>query len=477
MVKSSSNNNYNNNGRYKVEERGGNFDRHRNRNVLDHQQHRRHHHASHSTAGSGAAHCKNRSKNRSSSKSDEIYENPLNLPQNVSPSILDFFHRIGQRLHNRHRSGDLPFDTNNNDDVILWRQSWAAAAIGAGDSQQLSFLTQALLHLPDSTSISPPCEEIIAVLQRIVVFTLDDIVKISSSRSGSQSTVQTAINNLECITDIIRDRLVSKMNITLDPKTTIENVERLQTKFRGKHYNLQTCSCFTEIVIIIDAVVTLLNSSHGDAIDDRLSNLLSKAKDIKNLSRNLQTLARRTYGGSDSALLTSSATTLWNGWTKPTVGWLMSANWQRVEGLKAVYKDPAEYAETLSKIWTLLTFYWGAGALWVKCRCMQPGTDSPCGEPLLVAIEGGRCTFKRGDRTCGAPAAFKCHRRSHDEKCERCLIGRQELIVGPTGPFSSTDIYDAVVDRETTRRDGVVFVMSQLQSRKSFTTLYTYTLR
>lgn len=338
MVKSIRNNNCNNNGRYKVEERGGNFDRHRNRNILDHQQHRRHHHhASHSTAGSGAAHNKNRSKNRSSSKSDEIYENP---PQNVSPSILDFFHRIGQRLHNRHRSGDLPFDTNNNDDVILWRQSWAAAAIGAGDSQQLSFLTQALLHLPDSTSISPPCEEIIAVLQRIVVLTLDDIVKISSSRSGSQSTVQTAINNLECITEIIRDRLVSKMNITLDPKTTIENVERLQTKFRGKHYNRQTSSCFTEIVIIIDAVVTLLNSSHGDAIDDRLSILLSKAKDIKNLSRNLQTL------GSDSALLTSSAATLWIGWTKPTVGWLMSANWQRVEGLKAVYKDPAEYAET-----------------------------------------------------------------------------------------------------------------------------------
>ena len=198
MVKSSRNNNHNNNGRYKVEERGGNFDRHRNRNILNH-------HASHSTAGSGAAHSKNRSENRSSSKSDEIYVNPLNLPQNVSPSILDFFHRIGQRLHNRHRSGDLPLDTNNNDDVILWRQSWAAAAIGAGDSQQLSFLTQALLHLPDSTSISPPCEEIIAVLQRIVIFTLDDI-KISSSRSGSRSTVQTAINNLECITDIIRDR-------------------------------------------------------------------------------------------------------------------------------------------------------------------------------------------------------------------------------------------------------------------------------
>ena len=75
------------------------------------------------------------------------------------------------------------------------------------------------------------------------------------------------------------------MNITLDPKTTIENVERLQTKFRGKHYNLQTSSCFTEIVFIIDAVVTLLNSSHGDAIDDRLSILLSKAKDIKNLSK------------------------------------------------------------------------------------------------------------------------------------------------------------------------------------------------
>ena len=227
----------------------------------------------------------------------------------------------------------------------------------------------------------------------------------------------------------------------------------------------------------IEAVVILLNSSHGDAIDDRLTTLLSKAKDIKNVSQTLQTIARRSYEGNDAVRLDSSTAVLWNGWTKPTVGWLMSANWQRTEGLKAVYKDPAEYAETLSKIWTLLTFYWGAGALWVKCRCTQPGADTSCGEPLLVAVDGGRCTFKRGERTCGAPAAFKCHRRAHDEICERCLIGRQELIVGPTGPFSSTDIYDAVVDRETTRREGAVFIMSQLQSREPFSTEYSYTPR
>ena len=34
------------------------------------------------------------------------------------------------------------------------------------------------------------------------------------------------------------------------------------------------------------------------------------------------------------------------------------------------------------------------------------------------------------------------------------------------GQGASTDIYDAVVERETTRRDGAVFMLSRLQSRK-----------
>ena len=207
--------------------RGGSTNGHQNR---DHNSHDR------SSRGSGSVSHRNLPDSRrasSDTKMDSSPVNPVDLPQNISPSILDFFHRIGQRLHNRHRSGDLPIDTNNNDDLILWKQSWAAAAVGAGDKEHLSFLTQALLRLPDSANVTPPCEEIIAILQRIVTCTLDDIKK-SSHRIGSNS-VQIAISNLECIIDIIRDRLTSKMNSILDPQTTIETVERMQAKFRGKY--------------------------------------------------------------------------------------------------------------------------------------------------------------------------------------------------------------------------------------------------
>ena len=38
--------------------------------------------------------------------------------------------------------------------------------------------------------------------------------------------------------------------------------------------------------------------------------------------------------------------------------------------------------------------------------------------------------------------------------------------MGVQGPNASTDIYDASVERETERREGVVFVLGKLQSRK-----------
>ena len=100
-------------------------------------------------------------------------------------------------------------------------------------------------------------------------------------------------------------------------------------------------------------------------------------------------------------------------------------------------------------------------------RCQSQGSENQCGEPLLTATEGGRCSFKSGNgQPCHEPAAFRCHRRGHDEICLRCLIGRQDANVGTPGLHASTDIYDAVVERETTRREGVVFVLNRLQSRK-----------
>lgn len=223
---------------FKYEESRGNFDRRRGNG---HQNHDHHSHHDGSRSSKGAALLTHRNvpdsrRTNSDTKNDSSLVNRLDLPKNISPSILDFFHRIGQRLRNRHRSGDLPIDTNNNDDLTLWKQSWAAAAVGAGDLEQLSFITQALLRLPDSANVTPPCEEIIAILQRIVMCTLDDVKK--SSRRSDSNSVQFAISNLECIIDIIRDRLTSKMSTILDPQTIIETVEGMHVKFRGKYFIL-----------------------------------------------------------------------------------------------------------------------------------------------------------------------------------------------------------------------------------------------
>ena len=57
----------------------------------------------------------------------------------------------------------------------------------------------------------------------------------------------------------------------------------------------------------------------------------------------------------------------WLGWQQnPTLDWLMSGSWHKVDGLKAVYESSEQYAETLLKLWTLLTFYWGSGAVWPR---------------------------------------------------------------------------------------------------------------
>lgn len=67
---------------------------------------------------------------------------------------------------------------------------------------------------------------------------------------------------------------------------------------------------------------------------------------------------------------------------------------------------------------------------------------------------------------CGSPARWRCSRRNHDVICSGCLRRAQRVLIGPPGPRASTDIYDAVVERETVRREGVVYVLSALESRK-----------
>ena len=282
---------------------------------------------------------------------------------------------------------------------------------------------------------------------------------------------------LEGVVDIIRNRLTPKATgaaFVTDPLSVIPIVDELSSAFR-------------------EAVVALLTTATGDeGIEDRVSMLLSRVKDIKSLarcafappgnavsspagphiqahqpsprpqgaplarlemarvclypftSRHTNPLAsalravdeaRATRGGEPAAesVLTQRVTP-WKGWTSPTVGWLMTSSWHRAEHMRGIYQSPEEYAATLARVWTVLTFYWGSGAVWPKCRCAAHGGENQCGEPLLSPAEdGARCKFRTEAGPCSRPAVLRCHKRDHDAICARCLSARQDGMVGYPG--------------------------------------------
>ncbi len=178
---------------------------------------------------------------------------------------------------------------------------------------------------------------------------------------------------------------------------------------------------------------------------------------------------------------------VWTTWrTHPTVGWLTDGAWhQHVPPLRDFYPTGGlqEYAETLLRTWTVLTFYWGTAALWPRCRHKQlkNGQDSFCDEPMLSHLNDGRVvacseTISRhggANIPCGAPAVWCCHRHWNQAVCERCL-GKRQSVLGGAGPNpprtqptgASTDIYNAVVTREESRTVGTVFHLTHVASRK-----------
>ena len=164
----------------------------------------------------------------------------------------------------------------------------------------------------------------------------------------------------------------------------------------------------------------------------------------------------------------------WMGWaTEPTIGWLMGTDWLHPPGLSSVYSDPTAYCKALQQLTTMLTFYWGAGAIAPRCRHQQVGGGDAkcCNEPLLHLARGhAECTARLPNGSpCRSPAMFTCPRGNHaDRVCAPCLKRSQLALMGSPGAksFPSTDIYDAVIQGELVRREGHVYVLSELCSRR-----------
>lgn len=406
--------------------------------------------------------------NRNRDFQHNIPRAPNNLAV-MSDNVKRFWQRLSSFLNSKpgSRAQNNAINLTDPVEVELWMQCWNAAAIGA-IATNLNILPRVLLALPDGKESLPPPSIVLNVLSNLL-----NEIKISlmnkKHNSNERNRNPVAAENpyfadLEMILNVVRDRLrgpshlLSAGYLDLEVPEMSNIIKLLSDKFSA-------------------ITIEVLQQFPTDC--ERMGLLLSRTKDFNDFIQTIVSLpptAVMKTGGSALMLHNTDnegeadTGNAWLGWRdQPTVGWLMSTKWLHVPELGSRYANANEYAETVLRMWTLLCFYWGAGAVWPKC-CHKEGKgseDSICGQPMLTScVHGAHCSSKFNGRPCENSAKWKCCKRNHDVICERCLYYQQTSLVGNPGLHASTDIYDAVVDRESVRREGSIYIASNLQSRK-----------
>jgi hypothetical protein len=324
----------------------------------------------------------------------------------------------------------------------LWIETWKAAAGGA--MGPIKILPIAYLRLPAVTNLSPPPIIIINVLIQVI----KSIDLHQTSKSDHKDTLP-AVNILEAVLDIVSLRLGN-----LIKGSYLSNKDHLMEAIQGLEKTL------------LPAISKSISLYPNDS--ERLARLILRhSKEITELKNKIEEFSLNQRQNLEIDVRENIQKPAWLGWQQnPTLDWLMSDSWHMVDDLKATYSSSEEYTETLLKLWTLLTFYWGAGAVWPRCTHKQgsdPSSDmNVCGEPLLTVAYSGLCK-KSG---CNGNAVWKCFRNNHDHICKKCLQRGQDALVGAPGTQASTDIYDAIIEREVTRREEIVYLLKNVNSRK-----------
>jgi len=302
----------------------------------------------------------------------------------------------------------------------------------------------AYLQLPATASLAPQTSTVLAVLFQVCENVKDQLQKATRSKEDFPT-----INTLEAVLDTVKLRLCNQVQantLSGGMAALLKAADQLEAS-------------------LFSTIAQSIGQSKLDREIDRLGRLLNRRSDLKDLAKRIKAADSGPAGMPDESLDTDGLE--WLGWQKrPTLGWLMSGAWHRTEGLKAFYASEKEYAETLLRVWSLLTFYWGSGSVWPRCQHRQQGhgEGSACGEPLLAGGGGSEARCRR--RNCGGVAVWRCYRAGHDGVCEECLAGQQELLVGEPGLGASTDVYDGVVDKEVARREESVYLLRGMASRR-----------
>lgn len=346
-----------------------------------------------------------------------------------------------------------PFATSSTADCDLWKQCWTAAATGAnGTDFPAMSLLQVYVALPDAESIHPSAFSVLQVLGAIVR-------GVDTSRMAANT-----VKAVDTVVSIVKTRIQSSGSLA----TIRGDVEKLKSLAKDLEKCLQK---------------SVLALRMHDFESEPLKHLM---RDIEGpvFPSYLRSIERAAEDNAHVAVVEDGP--VWTTWrTQPTVGWLMSGAWhQDVPALREVYPDGLkDYAETLLRTWTVLTFYWGSAALWPRCKdkSKRNGDDCYCDEPMLCHVAHNRnimcCTVVRRNgvvSSCDQVASWACHKHiRHQAVCQRCLA-KQQLVLGGPGPEhnrptptgASTDIYNAVVSREESRSVGTVFHLTGVTSRK-----------
>lgn len=293
-----------------------------------------------------------------------------------------------------------------------------------------------LVKLPATAQILPPVDVIVSVLLRIVR-------KMPTKSSHAEVS---PIVVLETIVDIVSQRLQHLGLESLNANDTVEKIKSLSDSY-------------------YTAVVSLLKTLPAES--GRLVRLITRRKEIDDYGNFFigRCGCLRTFDQ-----ITAANDQPWNGWrNNPTVGWLMNGALHDVEDLKNSYTSAYEYSEALLRVWVLLAFYWGSGAVWPKCtfkKGTKDGVAEYCNEPLLQQTTSGVCRSSYGGVGCKCKVSWRCHKQGHDHICLSCLKKQQDVICGNPSTQASTDIYDAVIERQVNRREECVYLLSSLQSRR-----------
>ena len=337
-----------------------------------HHQHQ-HHHNNHSEGGKHNNHQRNNNNSnnqmaRSHPPRQEHVHHHRQEAMVVSEDILEFWKRLGVRVHNSGASASasgrggggraqpisLPIDANSHNDVSMWMRTWGAAAMGAGTDHDQIVLIKAFLLVPDAINLTPPCDAVIDVLHRVVTYIHRDCDPQQTRAPLRGERIKDFSSALETVVDIVRNRLMSKLNLVTQPNGASLTVESLADPFHA-------------------SVMALLIATDGK--DERMPRFLTRQIDIKSYAEALKKDANEraarnveASGSTEDAVTARRRDVRWNDWTRPTVGWLMSDSWHKTDELRSKYRDAEEYANTLARLWTVLTFYWGSGAVWQKCR-------------------------------------------------------------------------------------------------------------